>query len=135
MTMRAALATLMCALLGACSTLMPESAQRANVSLSDADSGADRFVKAGDIIEISLPANHTTGFTWGFVADSATTVVSLGQPQYVQNAGTGLGRGGVEKWRFRANRAGTQTLRFEYRRPADRTTPPSRTASFNIRVN
>ncbi|MFA9440663.1 protease inhibitor I42 family protein [Uliginosibacterium sp. sgz301328] len=133
--MRAALAALLCALLGACSTLMPQSTQRANVSLTDADSGTDRFVKAGDIIEISLPASRTTGFAWGFVADAATTVVSLGQPQYVQDAGSGVGRGGVEKWRFRANRAGTQTLRFEYRRPADRATPPSRTASFNIRVN
>jgi inhibitor of cysteine peptidase len=106
-----------------------------DIRLTETDSGKDRFVRVGQRIEITLPANHTTGFAWAMVPDTSTIVAAEGQPDYTENPGQALGRGGVETWHFKANHLGTQTLRFEYRRAFDKNALPSRTASFNIRVN
>ncbi|MFT4174698.1 MAG: protease inhibitor I42 family protein [Rhodocyclaceae bacterium] len=133
-------AALAAAMLAGCS-LMPSSSDSGAipgaglVRLNDADSGKDIFVRTGQTIEIMLAANRSTGFSWSMVADASTIVTTAGQPTYTDNKGQSIGRGGIETWRFKANRQGTQTLRFEYRRAADKNALPSRTAAFNIRVN
>jgi predicted secreted protein len=49
-------------------------------------------------------------------------------------AGSTVGAGGVEVWRFKAMKAGRQGLQFEYRRPWEKGAPPAKIVTFSVTV-
>ena len=82
--------------------------------LTDVQSGTTMPVRVGDIVEIRLPAQPGTGFTW-----VATYGDGLEPAQPVTTAPATALPGGFETevHRVRVRAGGRHDLRFEYRQP------------------
>jgi inhibitor of cysteine peptidase len=92
-------------------------------------------VKVGSTLEVKLEANHTTGYSWIAAPAVDPVLVSQGKAAYQEHPSGGkTGVGGVEIWRFKAVKAGKQSLQFEYRRPFEKTAPAAKTVLFSVVV-
>jgi copper homeostasis protein (lipoprotein) len=92
-------------------------------------------VKLGELLEVQLPANHTTGYSWMLAPVTNPVLASQGKVAYAENtAGGKVGVGGIETWRFNAVKAGTEGLQFEYRRPWEKSTPAAKTLMIQVTV-
>jgi inhibitor of cysteine peptidase len=98
------------------------------------DDGRTVRVAPGQVVMVSLKANHTTGYRW-VLADSALGVLEReGEPVYYADSTGGVGAGGFENWRFRATRAGSGTLVLEYRRPWEKGRAPETSVRYAVEV-
>jgi inhibitor of cysteine peptidase len=89
----------------------------------------------GQEFTISLPSNPTTGYSWalaGSLPDGLLLVGSQYKPS--QPDPNVVGSGGVEEWTFKATKAGTATLTFEYRRPWEKELPPAQRKVFVVKA-
>ena len=92
-------------------------------------------LKVGGELEVQLPANHTTGYSWAAVPVDNSVVKSQGEATYRENATAGkVGVGGVEIWRFSTIKAGEEDLKFEYRRPWEKETPAAKMVTIQVTV-
>jgi inhibitor of cysteine peptidase len=71
----------------------------------------------GDVIELRLGENLTTGYRWEVKTEGS--VVELIGSTYVEAPGKALGRGGTRVLRFVAKSPGSQEIRLRLRRPWD----------------
>ena len=78
----------------------------------------------GDQIEISLPGNPTTGYTWMIWAVDKTILEPLGEPEY-EPEGEALGAGGHFTLRLNAIAPGEFWIEMVYRRSFDPQDVPS----------
>ena len=67
----------------------------------------------GEMLEISLPENRTTGFKWN-VKSSGEPICALLDDRY--EPGRSIGEGGEHRWQFQANQAGSADIELLYRR-------------------
>ena len=102
-------------------------------TITEADANSDVLLAVGQELVLKLPSNPSTGYRWSLAEGGAPVLANLGQPRY-QASGTLPGAGGVETWTLRAAQIGSQTLKFEYRRPWEKTVPPAKTLFFPITV-
>jgi predicted secreted protein len=92
-------------------------------------------VKLGGVLEVQLPANHTTGYSWVLAPVADPVLASQGKAAYTESATGGkVGVGGIETWRFKAAKAGTEGMRFEYRRPWEKSVPAAKTVMIQVTV-
>ena len=92
-------------------------------------------VKLGGMLEVQLPANHTTGYSWILAPVADPVLTSQGKAAYAESsAGGKVGAGWVETWRFKAVKAGTERLQFEYRRPWEKNTAAAKTVTIRVTV-
>jgi inhibitor of cysteine peptidase len=92
-------------------------------------------VKPGGVLEVQLPANHTTGYSWVLAPVANPILMRQGAATYTENGGEGkVGAGGVETWRFNAVKAGTEGLQFEYRRLWEKNTAAAKTVTIRVSV-
>jgi inhibitor of cysteine peptidase len=109
--------------------LVPASAFRGGMA------GGAPNLKVGAVMEVRLDANHTTGYSWVAAPVANPVLVSEGKAEYLENAAENrVGAGGVEVWRFKAVKAGKETLQFEYRRPWEKNVPAAKTVTFQVTV-
>jgi predicted secreted protein len=95
----------------------------------------DVSLKVGAVLEVRLEANHTTGYSWVFAPAVNPVLMRQGRAVYQEHvAGSTVGAGGVEVWRFKAVKAGKQGLQFEYRRPWEKGSPPAKVVMFTVTV-
>ena len=95
----------------------------------------DVSLKVGAVLEVRLEANHTTGYSWVFAPAVNLVLMRQGRTVYQEHAaGSTVGAGGVEVWRFKAMKAGRQGLQFEYRRPWEKGAPPAKIVTFSVTV-
>jgi predicted secreted protein len=104
------------------------------VTVGEADAGRTIELERGQSIAVLLPSNRSTGFRWSLAPASAGVLTTAGDASYTQDSSGAVGAPGVETWTFRASQRGRQELRFEYRRPWEKTVPPSRVIAFTIAV-
>jgi inhibitor of cysteine peptidase len=71
-------------------------------------------VAPGEAFAVRLAGNPTTGYTWRASVDSS--YLELVGREF-EPRGEGVGAGGHEVFRFRAQAAGETEIIFEYRRP------------------
>ncbi|MBE6528831.1 MAG: hypothetical protein E7Z64_06730 [Thermoplasmata archaeon] len=108
-----AIAVVPLAVYGAAMTLDP--------SVDDGETHYDvptpRYTEPGEVIEISLKGNITTGYDWVLADSDGLTLVS---DEYIPDY-TGeiplCGSGGSHVFRFSCDSPGSYTLRFDYLRP------------------
>jgi inhibitor of cysteine peptidase len=87
------------------------------------DSGTSVRVGIGQVLEVSLESNPSTGYSWQ-VVEVPEFLTQTGEPEFQTEAsGDVVGAGGTETLRFTADGSGTGTLRLEYRRPWESDTP------------
>lgn len=124
-------AVIACLLLAGCTTA------RFTNTLTQLDDGREANVTVGQVLTVELPGNRTTGFSWNEPATTEMVLERVGKPAYVTNpAPSGMvGVSGKEIWRFRATKAGRQTLRLEYARPWEKDVAPAKVVTFKVLVS
>jgi predicted secreted protein len=88
----------------------------------------------GAIMELFLPGNPTTGFSWS-LAETPDQNVLVETSHFYISQSRAIGSGGGEHWVFRAAGAGTAQLNLVYSRSWKKSTPPAKTYSVAIGVN
>ena len=85
------------------------------VKVDDSMNGQTITVKSGEVIEVSLEGNPTTGYNWYAVDLDESILSQTGEADF--QAGSNLiGAGGVVTTQFMAEGPGTTTLILEYKR-------------------
>ena len=87
----------------------------------------------GRNIVIALESNPTTGYVWRVAGRVDQAIVGLMSSDYEPSPSTALGAGGHQRWTFRAVGQGTTTLRFDYARSWELTSPV-KSATFTVVV-
>ncbi len=94
------------------------------------DRGREVTLEVGQVIEVHLPANPSTGYTW-LVKDGAPgPVVLVAEPAFTPEAQR-PGAGGTLVLRFRAVTQGETRVRLTYQRPWETGEPAE---EFDFRV-
>jgi len=92
-------------------------------------------VTQGQVVEVRLPSNPSTGYRWVMVEPMPAVVAALYDAAYVPGRNDVVGSPGEERWSFVAVKTGSGILRFEYRRPFDApTVAPAQRASYLLEV-
>lgn len=106
-------------LLGGCVAASGGAAPRATakgnrpmLTLTDQDNGRHLAVHVGDLFEIRLPENATTGYRWA--PDSHDTRLLAPVEATASYPGAALGSGGEAIFRFRVVGVGSGTLALKY---------------------
>jgi len=108
------------------------SSEAAAVTIGPPDAGTTVSVVVGDRIDVALPGNPTTGYTWTLAAVDDTVLASRGEPEFRADS-TLVGSGGTMTLTFDAIAAGTTTIELAYRRPFE-TAPAEDTFTVTIVV-
>jgi predicted secreted protein len=93
---------------------------RADVrTITEDDAGTTVRLASGEVVEVRLDSNATTGYAWHLQDDELETdVVQVASSDYVADPtpeGEPLaGSGGIEVWRFRAKAPGSATIAMTY---------------------
>lgn len=94
----------------------------------------DQIVRlpVGQVIELRLSENPSTGFHWSFAADGKPSCTIIGD-SFERHRGP-PGAGGEHTWQIKAVRAGTCHVSLFYRRPFEPDAPPARTFTLDLQV-
>lgn len=92
--------------------------------------------RVGETFTVALESNPTTGYGWALDGTEDGTVVRKVGDEYVGKSHPPgmVGVGGMEQWKFRAEKKGTTMLRFIYRRPWETKTGPIRERTIHVLV-
>lgn len=104
-------------------------------SYTEADTGAEITVDAGDRFELRLVSNRTTGFSWVTVPGEIDHVVDLVSEAYEEPDRSAVGAAGIQTFEYEATGAGAAILRLEYVRPFDEPAVPERIVEYIVRVD
>jgi len=96
-------------------------AMAATKVITDAEKGSSIQLKLGDILEVHLRSNPTTGYSWYVHPKSTQLLKLLGQSQ-AQSRQPGVGRPILQVFRFQAVANGDGTLLLHYIRTWERQT-------------
>ena len=90
-------------------------------------------VKVNTIFTVLLPANRTTGYSWGLDPAQGRSELQVLGHDY-EPVGHGIGSGGEERWSFRASGESEYKLHFSYRRPWEKNTAPAKSLEIVVRA-
>ena len=93
------------------------------VSVTDANDGESVAIEVGQELEVSLPANPSTGFGWTIAIDDPSVLEQVSQPEFASDSVGTVGAGGVLTIRFIGRAAGSTELRLDYERPFEDVAP------------
>ena len=83
------------------------------VTADEAMNGARMSVHPGDIVELKLSENPSTGYRWIRTDDSKPALLTELDSTYLRDAAAGaVGVGGTRILRYRADHVGESTLQF-----------------------
>jgi len=85
----------------------------------------------GQMMELRLTENPTTGFRWNFVSKGEPACVVVGDTYHA--TGGPPGQGGTHEWRIEGSRVGECDIALDYRRSFEQV-PPARSFTLHIRV-
>ena len=93
------------------------------VHLTDADNGKQVAVKSGDVIDVTLESNPTTGFSWQLTEMDNAILKQVGEVEFESDGRNIPGAGGTETFRFEALSTGEVALTLWYMRPWESVQP------------
>jgi len=106
------------------------------IVLSTADNGSQVELTSGQVLEVTLESNPTTGYSWEVSEVDETVLTQLGEAEFRQAPAEGepvTGAGGTETFRF-ASATGETTLTLVYHRPWEKDVEPLETFSVQVVV-
>jgi predicted secreted protein len=115
-------------------TLMfvPQLSRAEEITLEDKACGSRHSLSVGDLLEVRLPGNPTTGYVW-----TATAIPEQlrrqGAPVHISDSQR-VGAGGITSFRFIVVAAGDVRLDLAYRRPWESQIQPARTCSIQLQL-
>lgn len=87
------------------------------IVLTIKESGKTIELVKGQYLIIQLDTNMTTGYTWSSISNPETSVLQTVSNIYIPYEVPSLvGKGGIAKWVYKANEAGTTNIEFNYTR-------------------
>ena len=108
------------------------------IKLTEADNGKAVDVKVGDLVQVILAGNPTTGYSWSTsLSDKDAPVLQQqGDPVYAQQSpdSTLVGGGGTFTFTFTAVAPGQVALKFGYARPWETGVATAQTYAVTITV-
>lgn len=110
------------------------STSASTISVNAASQGKTVEAKVGDTLDVALPGNPSTGYTW-VAKDLPSLLQQEGEPKFTQGGNSGaVGAPGTLNITFKATRAGSGKLVLEYERPWETTATPANTFSTTVTV-
>ena len=103
------------------------------VKLTETDAGSTVEMNVGDMLEVMLEGNPTTGYDWEMASGDAAVLEQLGASTYKADSDL-MGSGGQVTLRFEAVAAGQTTLQLVYHRPWETDEPPAQTFEVSVIV-
>jgi inhibitor of cysteine peptidase len=97
-------------------------------------------VGQGQVFQVTLAANHTTGYQWMLAKAPDPKVVKLATNNYVPDKAEGpdgkrrMGVGGHEIWTFQAMGPGRVVIVLNYLQPWEKDKKPAKTRSLEVEV-
>ena len=116
-------------LFGACSP-----AASGPIQLGPDDNGSDITLSAGQLFNITLPGNPTTGYAWETSPTPDAAILELVEEPTFTSDSKALGSGGEFIFTYRAVGAGQTDLRLIYHRSFEQDTPPLEEYTLTVRV-
>jgi predicted secreted protein len=105
----------------------------AAVKVTEADAGRTVDLKEGDVLEVVLEGNPTTGYNWGVESLEASILNQVGDPMFQPDTDL-IGAGGKITFRFRASATGRTLLKLVYQRWWEKGVPPLDEFEVTVRV-
>ena len=103
--------------------------------VTDADSTSEVLVGVGDGLEVRLPSNPTTGYSWRVEPPPTAVELQSSSFEEAEIVDDRVGVGGTEVFVFDVVAAGAEILRLEYIRPFDDPVVPERIVEYIVRVD
>jgi len=101
--------------------------------LTEKDEGTTVEVQQGQIFQVTLQGNMTTGYNW-IVAPLDPAILEVqGDPEFKPDSNL-VGSPGTISYKFKALSTGEVTLHLDYQRPWEETIPPEKTYEVTIIV-
>jgi predicted secreted protein len=104
------------------------------VVLTEANNGEHIVLDAGELFEVRLESNASTGYTWEISAVSGPRAFELRTRTYMEPDTDLVGAPGADVFNFEAI-SGAEVLRFEYVRSFEDPAIPERVIEYIIRVD
>ena len=123
MTRRMCWLAVMMLVVGACQSA-------SGIMIDESANGTTFSVAVGEILDVALQANPSTGFTWEVTVVDETILRPFGEPTFDPES-TLVGASGTMHLMFEALAAGTTTLELAYHRPSESVAPA---ATFAVTV-
>jgi predicted secreted protein len=111
--------------------IYPQRGFAARKVVTDADKGGDVQMKVGDVLEVRLNSNPSTGYMW-YVHPKSTTLLRLNGQTQTEATEPGVGRPIVQVFTFEAKRRGDGILLLRYVRSWEK--PALGEEQFNLHV-
>jgi inhibitor of cysteine peptidase len=94
--------------------------------LEEPDNASTVFLTQGDVLQVRLPSNPTTGYAWSIASNAPSVLQPQGDPKYEPASKPTPGAAGTQTFGFRVVGGGPVFLELVYRRPFEKDTPPAR---------
>jgi len=104
-----------------------------SVKLREKDLGTTVKMSVGDVFEVVLKGNPTTGYIWGVASPDKGILKQIGETKFEPDRNA-RGSGGNIILRFEAAKAGRISLRLIYHRPFEKNRPPIKTFEVKVTV-
>jgi len=85
------------------------------IQIGNADNGGKRRLRVGDVFEVTLPENPTTGYRWQ-LHSPVGPVLEVEDDSFAGPSSGMIGAGGLRSWRFRVLKEGLARLVIDNRR-------------------
>jgi len=100
--------------------------------IQQADNGQTFDTSVGQMFEIRLPENPTTGFRWAMT--SGKSACSLVRDEFHPPQPAPPGASGEHTWEFKAVAAGDCEIELSYRRSWETEVPPAQAFKVHVHV-
>jgi predicted secreted protein len=94
---------------------------------------SSEYKKIGDIFEVSLPINKTSGYVWKFSMSNPNVLQLINSSATNAKSDNKMGGSDVVVWKFQAINAGKVIINFDYLREWENR--PNKTEKFEVNVN
>jgi inhibitor of cysteine peptidase len=111
----------------------PAGHQLKTLTLGESQAGSQSALQVGDMLQVNLEGNPSTGYTWSVEGLDAAVLTLVGEPEF-HPASSALGAGGTVTYRFEAVGTGQTTLKLIYSRPFEKGVPPLKTFAASVLV-
>lgn len=105
------------------------------VAVTETQSLQEILLDSGDILEVQLASNATTGYEWVIAEDSLPDCLVLTDEEFVEPESALVGAPGHQVFKLDATEAGAGILRLEYVRPFEDPPIPADIVEYIVRVD
>ena len=112
----------------------PKEEAKPDMIFTEANDGQTVQAHVGEVFEVRLDSNASTGYSWNVASQETQALEMLGDPKYVRPTTNAPGAGSQQVFRFKIKRIGATKLVLHYKRPWEQDKPPAQVFSLGLQV-